>query len=98
MLSQKREGRGVFKLLLVEREKLREVERKTTVSKEEMCPQRPEGHREQVQYITGSCLTRHNVMVAYVGSIAYIMNSKIRTKITDIFKKNIDGFFEVFLI
>jgi hypothetical protein len=29
MLSQKREGKGVFKLLLVEREKLREVERKT---------------------------------------------------------------------
>jgi hypothetical protein len=50
MLSQKREGKGVFKLLLVEREKLREVERKTTVSKEEMCPQRLEGHREQVYH------------------------------------------------
>jgi hypothetical protein len=94
MLSQKREGKGVFKLLLVEREKLREVERKTTVSKEEMCPQRPEGHREQVYH--GFCLTRHNVMVAYVGSIAYFMQSKFRTTITNNLKKILMGFLKCF--
>jgi hypothetical protein len=94
MLSQKREGKGVFKLLLVEREKLREVERKTTVSKEEMCPQRPQGHREQVYH--GFCLTRHNVMVASVGSIAYIMHSKFWVKITNIKKKIFMGFLMCF--